>query len=74
MAENEHEKKNQLVLQYCFIEQVLSGLNNDMGHPSKDHTVSLLRDIFFWPGMTSDTKNWFKNLWWLYTKKIQKLI
>ena len=32
-----------------------------MGHPSKDRTLSLLRDRFFWPGMTSDTEQWVSN-------------
>ena len=32
----ESEKKCQLVLPLAFIEQVLSGLYNDMGHPNKD--------------------------------------
>ena len=60
-VENEGCIKKQLLLPYCFIEQVLNGLHNDMGHPSKDHTLSLLRDRFYWPGMTSDTENWIKN-------------
>ena len=32
-----------------------------MGHPSKDRTMSLLCDRFFWPGMTSDTEQWVSN-------------
>ncbi|MCG8048820.1 MAG: DDE-type integrase/transposase/recombinase, partial [Candidatus Thiodiazotropha taylori] len=55
------EKKNLLVLPACFIEQVLKGLHNDMGHPGKDRTLSLLRDRFYWPGMTVDVENWVKN-------------
>ena len=55
------EKKNLLVLPSCFIEQVLTGLHNDMGHPGKDRTLSLLRDRFYWPGMTSDTDAWITN-------------
>ena len=31
------------------------------GHPNKDRTLSLLRDRFFWPGMTSDTDAWISN-------------
>lgn len=57
----ENEKKSQLVLPSCYIEQVLCGLHNDMGHPSKDRTLSLLRDRFFWPGMTADTEALVKN-------------
>ena len=59
--ENEDCVKKQLLLPFCFIDQVLNGLHNDMGHPSKDRTLSLLRDRFYWPGMTSDTENWIKN-------------
>ena len=54
-------EKNLLVLPSCFIEQVLTGLHNDMGHPGKDRTLSLLRDRFYWPGMTSDTDAWITN-------------
>ena len=57
----DNEKKHLLILPTCFIEQVLTGLHNDMGHPGKDRTLSLLRDRFYWPGMTSDTENWIKN-------------
>lgn len=57
----ESERKQQLVLPPCYVEQVLRGLHNDMGHPSKDRTLSLLRDRFFWPGMTSDTDSWISN-------------
>ena len=58
---SENERKNQLVLPICYIEKALTGLHNDMGHPSKDRTMSLLRDRFFWPGMTSDTEQWVSN-------------
>lgn len=60
-VQTEEGKKNQLVLPACFIEEVLTGLHNDMGHPSKDRTLSLVRDRFFWPGMTTDTESWIKN-------------
>lgn len=58
---SENNKKNQLVLPFCYIEKVLMGLHNNKGHPSKDRTMSLLRDRFFWPGMTSDTEQWVSN-------------
>ena len=35
--------------------------HNDMGHPCKDRTMSLLRERFFWPGMFSDTESWIAN-------------
>ena len=60
-SENYSEKRNQLVLPCCFTEQVLNGLHNDMGHPGKDRTLSLLQDMFFWPEMATETDNWIKN-------------
>ena len=57
----DNQKKTQLVLPSSFVESVLKGLHNDMGHPSKDRTMSLLRDRFFWPGMFSDTESWIAN-------------
>ncbi|MCG8035390.1 MAG: DDE-type integrase/transposase/recombinase [Candidatus Thiodiazotropha taylori] len=57
----DRETKTQLVLPSCFIEQVLLGLHNEMGHPSRDRTLSLLRERFFWPGMYSDTDAWVSN-------------
>ncbi|MCG7878261.1 MAG: DDE-type integrase/transposase/recombinase [Candidatus Thiodiazotropha taylori] len=59
--QTEDGKQNQLVLPSVYIEQVLVGLHNDMGHPSKDRTLSLMRDRFFWPGMTADTESWISN-------------
>ena len=59
--EVENEKRNMLVLPTCFIEQVLHGLHNDMGHPGKESTLSLIRDRFYWPGMTSDVDTWIAN-------------
>ena len=59
--EVENEKRNMLVLPTCFIEQVLHGLHNDMGHPGKERTLSLIRDRFYWPGMTSDVDSWIAN-------------
>ena len=58
---SENNKKNQLVLPFCYIEKVLMGLHNNIGHPSKDRTMSLLCDRFFRPGMTSDTEQWVSN-------------
>ena len=58
----DNEKKHLLLLPTCFIEQVLTGLQNDMGHPGKDRTLFLLGARFYWPSMTSDTDNWIKKL------------
>ena len=58
---SESETKNQLILPVRYIEQVLSGLHNGIGHPSKDRTVPLLRYRLFWPGLTSNTEQWVSN-------------
>jgi transposase InsO family protein len=55
------EKQLQVVLPSALINQVLSGLHNDIGHPGRDRTMSLLRDRFFWPGMSKDADEWIKN-------------
>ena len=59
IVENE-ENKQQLVLPKVYIEEVLRGLHNDMGHPGREKTIALVRDRFFWPGMSSDTEAWVK--------------
>ena len=53
--------KQQMVLPKALIESVLKGLHDDMGHPGKDKTLSLLRHIFYWPGMTADVDSWIDN-------------
>ncbi len=36
-------------------------LHNDVGHPGRDRTISLIRDRFFWPRMAGDVENWVKS-------------
>ena len=48
----------QLVLPKCYKDQVLRGLHDDIGHPGRDRTTSLLKERYFWPGMTSDVEKW----------------
>jgi len=50
--------KLQLVLPEPHVNTVLQALHDDMGHPGKDRTLSLLRDRFYWPGMTKDVTDW----------------
>jgi len=45
---------NQLVLPSCYKAQVLQGLHNDVGHPGKERTGSLVRERFYWPGYMAD--------------------
>ncbi|KAL5020795.1 hypothetical protein ScPMuIL_002122, partial [Solemya velum] len=52
------EEKKQLVLPQVYIEQALRGVHDNLGHPGRDRTLSLLRERFYWPGMSSDTESW----------------
>lgn len=45
----------QLVLPEVYRPDVLKGLHNEIGHPGRDRTISLLRERYFWPGMAKDT-------------------
>ena len=49
---------DQLVLPKCYRESVLVGLHNDIGHPGRERTLSLLRERYFWAGMTVDVEQW----------------
>ena len=57
----EGETIEQLVLPPCYRKEVLKGLHNEVGHPGRDRTIGLLRERFFWPGMTKDAENWVQN-------------
>lgn len=48
----------QLVLPKSYHNIVLQGLHNDVGHPGRDRTLSLVRERFFWPRMTADIDKW----------------
>ena len=50
-------KKLQIVLPYSCMNMVLHRLHTDMGHPGRDKTISLVRDRFYWCGMTADIEN-----------------
>ena len=50
-------KKLQIVLPYSCMNMVLHQLHTDMGHPGRDKTISLVRDRFYWCGMTADIEN-----------------
>ena len=58
---DEGETVEQLVLPKCYRNDVLKGLHNDIDHPGRDRTISLLRERFFWPGMTKDAEEWIEN-------------
>ncbi len=54
------ETRLQLVLPSEWINRVLHMLHNDVGHPGRDRTISLIRDRFFWPRMAGDVENWVR--------------
>ena len=54
------EVRTQLVLPSAFVSRALRGLHNDIGHPGRDRTTSLVRERFSWPGMAHDVENWCK--------------
>ena len=55
---NFNEKlQHQLVLPQSLVSTVLEALHNDMGHPGKDRTLSLVRERFYWAGMIKDVEN-----------------
>ena len=50
----------QLVLPRVYQKTVLQSLHNDVGHPGRDRTLSLIRERFYWPRMTADIEKWTK--------------
>nr|KAG5686712.1 hypothetical protein BaRGS_020238 [Batillaria attramentaria] len=50
--------KLQVVLPESFIKRALRGLHNDIGHPGRDRTAGLVRERFWWPGMSRDIESW----------------
>ena len=54
--EIDHPDRNtmQLVLPTTLRIQALKGCHDDLGHLGIERTLDLLRDQFYWPGMTED--------------------
>ena len=50
----------QLGLPTVYRKTVLQGLHNDVGHPGRDRTLSLIRERFYWPRMTAEIEEWTK--------------
>ena len=46
------ETMKQLVLPTTYVKTVLHSLHNEMGHPGRDGTNSIVRERFYWPRMT----------------------
>ncbi|KAK3103801.1 hypothetical protein FSP39_021997 [Pinctada imbricata] len=50
----------QLVVPPSLIDTVFTFVHDNMGHPGRDKTSSLIKDRFYWPGMTKDIDDWIK--------------
>ena len=50
----------QLVLPKVYQRTVVQCLHNDVGHPGRDRTLSLIRERFYWPRMTAEIEQWTK--------------
>lgn len=59
IEENE-EKTKQLVIPACYKSDILKGLHSEKGHPGIERRTKLIRERFFWPGMTSDIEEYVK--------------
>jgi hypothetical protein len=56
---NLHENEEiieQLVIPNCYKREILEGFHDDCGHPGRDRTLRLLRERYFWPGITTDVE------------------
>ena len=58
---NNDKVQQQIVLPSAHVNAVLEAMHNDMGHPGKDMTLSLLNDRFYWPGMSKDVEEWISH-------------
>ena len=56
----DEEEKCQLVLPLEHVPIVLEAMHNDMGHPGRDRTTSLVKDRFYWSGMYQDIMTWIE--------------
>ena len=61
VIKDDEDTVNQLVVPECYRNDILHGLHNDIGHPGKDRTLSLLIERCFWPGMTVSVDKWVSN-------------
>ena len=51
-------ERRQLVLPSSFINRILKGLHNELGHLGKERTLSLVRERFYFPGMAKAVDAW----------------
>ena len=55
------ESKLQQILPSSLIPDVLYYLHDQFGHQGRDRTTSLVKERFFWPGMSKDIEQWVAN-------------
>ena len=58
VIKDKEETINQLIMPECYRNNILQGIHNELGHPGKDRTLSLLRERYFWPWMNASVDNW----------------
>ena len=51
-------ERRQLVLPSSFINRILQGLHNELGHLRKERTLSLVRERFYFPGIAKAVDAW----------------
>jgi transposase InsO family protein len=51
----------QLVLPRALRKTALEGIHDNVGHPGRDRTLSLARERFWWPGISTQVEDWIKH-------------
>jgi len=51
----------QLVIPRGYKDEVLKGLHDQVGNPGVERTTRLLKERFYWPGVSTDVENWVKS-------------
>lgn len=52
--------RSQLLLPASLAPMALTALHNQAGHQGQERTLALIRQRFYWPGMTADVEEWCK--------------
>jgi hypothetical protein len=52
-VETDEDTIYQLVLPRALRKTALEGIHDNVGHPGRDRTLSLARERFWWPGMST---------------------
>ena len=60
VIKDDEKKIEQLVVPECYRSDILKGLHTDIGHPGIERCTRLIRERFFWPGMSNDIEEWIK--------------